>query len=336
MDGIHHIADLPYRPQVALHATTLTKQVGPVRSPSDTTFMDAWSEYFDTGKLKGENAKTAKAMMERYTLNTLGTLPIKSINRETLVALHESAYALSAGQGRTLLKVTKPFLNYACRTGMIDENPIAGFKLALPNTSRTNYTIRELGRVIHLASLHGDSWKRMSALSLATTAPLEEVRNMRCEEIDWQRKEWKISQPSSATLLLLGGRTVPLSSYALWLLEGKQGKVGYVFQSPRTRHNGQNGSERMDLPLTWRSSITEAIRQHADIPGPWSMRDMRLSAATLSGFRRASADLADAAPEIRQARLAATMEAWGRRLWSAVDDCISALSIADPVIPKED
>lgn len=332
--AVETINSYPYSRPFAMTADIiqLSASVSKAAGPSARDVID---EYFATVAPKSDWSEAARAMIDRHVLRTYGHLPLSFLDRAFLRALLEAVFLQGPGSARTLLKALKSFFQYAVRAELIAESPLAGFKLALPNTNRTTYTARELGRVVHLAGCIDVRWQKMAALSLATLVPIEDVRTLRAEEVDWDANTWTMTRQSATAALLVGSNVVPLSAYARWLLQDAKGGHGYVFRSPRTRHNGQSDADEIELPLSWRSSITDAIRQHAGIPGAWTFRDLRRSAAILSGVRKIESDYADAAPEVRAAKIATAMEIWGRRLSAAVDDCRPALAILDPVIRVE-
>jgi hypothetical protein len=305
-----------------------------IRLPRDTPLVDAWACSRSTNPVSRAHDKSRQAVMERHIISKYGNAPVSYLTKSRTRELLETLSLIEGGQARTLLKHFKRFLAWCVRVGLIEANPLHHFKLLMPRSRKASLTIDELARIIKATGQIAGPWQNIVALSVATTECVEDIRQMRGEDIDIRRLEWwKSHRNDSSPYGIPDDHGVFLNDFALHLLKGLSQPKGFVFQSPRKRHNGQATLVELELAIQWRSGITEKIRELSNVPGDWTMKEVRRSAIIMSGLQRVEQMYAEDTPDARKAARERALKEWSRKLFKAMEDQRSAF---DALLPEEE
>jgi hypothetical protein len=304
-----------------------------IRLPRDTPLVDVWACFRSTEPVSKDHDKSRHAVMERHIIAKFGNAPVSYLTKPRTRELLETLSLLEGGQARTLLKHLKRFLAWCVRVGLIDANPLHHFKLLMPRSRKASLTTDELARIIKAAGRIAGPWQSIVALSIATTECVEDVRRWKGEDTDMGRQEWwKSHRNDTSPYGIPDDHSVFLNDFALNELKSLSQPRGFVFQSPRKRHNGQLSLVELELAIQWRSGITEKIRELSNVPGDWTMKEVRRSAIILSGLQRVEQMYAEDTPDARKAARERALKEWSRKLFKAMEDQRSAF---DALLPEE-
>jgi integrase len=302
-----------------------------MRIARDTPLSDAWSTFRKTQLVSRDHDKSRNAVMQKHILPEYGNKPVSSLNKLRTRELLERLSLLEGGQARTLLKHLKRFFTWCVDVSLIDFNPLHRFKLLMPINRKAKLTTDELARIIKATGQIPGPWQSIVALSVATAECVGDIRHMRVEDIDLRLQEWWKSHVNDTSPYgIPDDHGVFLNDFALNVLEGLSQSKGFVFQSPRTRHNGQATLVELELAIQWRSNITERIREFSDVPGDWTMKEVRRSAFILSGLQRVEQLYAEQSLEARKAARERALKEWSRKLFKAMEDQQSAHDLLLP------
>lgn len=305
-----------------------------IRLPRDTPLVDVWACFCSTEPVSKDHDKSRHTVMERHIIAKYRNAPVSYLTKPRTRELLETLSLLEGGQARTLLRHLKRFLAFCVNIGLIDANPLHHFKLLMPRSRKASLTIDELARIIKAAGRIPGPWQSIVALSIATTECAEDIRQMRGEDIDLRRQEWwKSHRNDTSPYGIPDDHSVFLSDFALNVLRGLSQPRGFIFQSPRKRHNGQATLVELELAIQWRSGITEKIRELSNVPGDWTMKEVRRSAIILSGLQRVEQMYAEDTPDARKTARERALKEWSRKLVNAMEDQRSAF---DALLPEEE
>lgn len=305
-----------------------------IRLPRDTPLVDVWACFRSTEPVSKDHDKSRHTVMERHIIAKYGNAPVSYLTKPRTKELLNALAILEGGQARTLNKHLKRFLAWCVRIGLIDANPLHHFKLLMPRSRKASLTTDELARIIKAAGRIPGPWQSIVALSIATTECIEDVRQVRGEDLDARRQEWwKSHRNDTSPYGIPDDHGVFLNDFALDELKGLSQPRGFIFQSPRKRHNGQATLVELELAIQWRSGITEKIRELSNVPGDWTMKEVRRSAIILSGLQRVEQMYAGDTPDARKAARERALKEWSRKLVKALEDQRSAF---DALLPEEE
>jgi integrase len=298
--------------------------------PRGIALADAFIHYQKAHPVSADWDKARTVLIERYVISRYGRAPASFLSHERLTALCDNLSLLEPGQARTLLKVLKPFLRWCVKSSLISGHPLYGFKLIVPRRNTTRLSITDLAKIYAAANHLGGYWQSIVGLCLATTEAVEDIRVMQAKDVNRHYGEWWPSHKTDRGPW--GGpdaHVIPLSSFALALLEPYRGQSNFVFASPRRHRNGEPFSAPLELPIQWRSGITQKLRKLSGVPGDWTLREIRRSAIILSRRHKVAAMYAEAEPMERQKALRDALQAWGQKLSSAIEDHLRPLTEDD-------
>jgi len=173
-----------------------------------------------------------------HLLPALANREMDSIQRTDVVALQQQWIKQGKAPGtiNKYLVLLRYIFNLAIRWEVpgVTVNPTKNVvQLQVDNKCQRFLTADEAQALIH-AVRHSENRVLESIVSmlLITGARKREVLDARWEDIDWQRRLWKIPKTKAGK-----ARYVPLSQAALDLLESRQkssGRSGYIFPNPKT------------------------------------------------------------------------------------------------------
>lgn len=302
-----------------------------IRLPRDTPLVDVWACFRSTELVSKDHDKSRHSVMERHIISKFGNAPVSYLTKPRTRELLETLSLLQGGQARTLNKHLKCFLAWCVRVGLIDTNPLHHFKLLIPRSRKPRLTTDELARIIKAAGKIAGPWQSIVALSISTTECVIDICQMKGADIDARRMEWwKSHRNDTSPYGISDDNGVFLNDYALASVRPLSQPQGFIFQSPRKRRNGEATFFDRELAIQWRSGITEKIRELSNVPGDWTMKEVRRSAIINSGRQKIEQMYAEEAPDVRKAARKRTLQEWSRKLTRAMEDQRSALEVLLP------
>ena len=221
------------------------------------TFSEAAQATLEANRAKWKSAKVEKnwtQQMARHAMPVLGSLRLDAIGREEVLKVLTPIWAKKSETARRVRRHIKSVLEWGIAHGHLSTNPAgSGIDGALPRMASVKAHHRALAYAEladALATIEGYD-KASAATKLAlrllvfTAARSGEVRGARWDEIDLEKRTWRI--PASR---MKGGREhrVPLCDQAMKVLEQVarlRDESGLVFPSPR-----KAGAPLSDMALT--------------------------------------------------------------------------------------
>lgn len=184
--------------------------------------------------------KSVEYRLHKHVLPYLGERPLAEVTREEIAAVLKRAVERDAVETarRLLLHIGQVF-RYAEAHGIVDRDPTRGLTKALPARKVRHMPAprrpEEVGELLRALEAFRGGLVVHAAVKLLpyTFARPGELRMMRWQDVDFQRREWRY------TVSKVGREhIVPLSRQALEILEELKPLTGdspYVFPSPRSR-----------------------------------------------------------------------------------------------------
>ena len=226
------------------------------RAPAMPTFREAAHTVHEANKPRWRNSKHVAAWiqtLERHAMPTLGDAPLDRIDRSAVLRVLTPIWTTRPETARRVRQRMRTIFRWALAHGFMDTNP-AGEAIdgALPPMPKVKEHLRslpyqEVGDALRTvdasqASLPARLCFRFLVLTAARSG---EARGAAWEEIDMERREWRI--PANRMKAGVEHR-VPLSEQALEVLSQAQAlrdDSGLVFPSPMKRK-----SQMSDMTLT--------------------------------------------------------------------------------------
>ena len=173
-------------------------------------------------RLKPNTAKNVRTDLKKHILPAFGKLPVSSLDRERVVALHASLYRTPAAANR-VVDTLSALISTAAAWGMAPEgsNPCSGFekyRTGKPERFLTEAEFTRLGRTVTEMEAGGDIQPGAAAairLLMLTGCRCNEILRLRWDEVDLERNELRLSDSKT------GQRTVPLSPAAARVLSAR-------------------------------------------------------------------------------------------------------------------
>jgi hypothetical protein len=199
--------------------------------------------------------KTVQSLFDRYLLPRFSGEFLSAIRKDRWLLLIEKAALEQKSRGANLHKALKAFLSWTVKRGVLHANPLAKTVLDLPSERETvRLRMDDLCGIYETAQTLGSPWAAMVGLAILTREAIEDVRQIRGSDIDWNAGVWRAGPP------------IKLTPEMRNLLEPYRFTKGYFFQSPRILH---------PRPINFYREILERLRTVSDVPGIWTMRDVR-------------------------------------------------------------
>lgn len=262
--------------------------------------------------------------------------PVSAMRRDDMTGMIDNVSLFDPMKAEKLFKHVAAFLRWSTKTGVIKAYPLAAYKPYRPERRRLKLRGQDLARIYHCAKGMGGHWQAILGLSMMTFAPVELVCAAQAEDIDLANKEW---WPSSKNDTRRDDQPdqhgTYLNGFARSILAPYEGATGFLFPSSRTHRNNTLSIFREQLPIAWRSEITDKLRQRSGVTGNWNLRDIREACIVESGRRKASAIMVKDDPWEKRKALNELTEKWGATFSRAVEDWrppLPQLDLEDEVV----
>jgi hypothetical protein len=291
------------------------------RTSGDTANTDLWFHYCQSKFVGQDWNKARQSVVERHIIGPYADAPISYLTRERLIELIEALSILEPGQARTLTKVLKTWFRWCVQAGSLSANPLTGFKPVIPRRRSADLSIIDLAKIYTVAGRIKGPWQLLIGLSMATTEAVTDLLPALAEDVDWQYASlWLSHKNDTAKWGEPDANAVHLNGLALEWLRPFEGQSGFIFASSRVKPNGQATLIPRERPLTWQPRLIAYLKEASGVQGDWGLREIRRSAVILSGRRKVEAQYADADHAEREKAVQAALNAWGRKLASAIED----------------
>lgn len=248
------------------------------RVPKDICLSDAFAKYMAQKSYWKDEVERRICAKWQATTNSLITQHLikipqftffRDISRARLKGRIDKLSLSRPTRAKNLIKVLKPFFRWAVEQGLMQGNPLAAFRLEIPEESRRNISMEDIASAYDNAHKLGEPWSTIVRLAILTGEPIDIVRCMSAEAIDWAAKRFLIKDYRTDQT-----RFVNFSAMALGILVNQQHKSGYLFPSPYAPRNSGFLAGSGQKPVYWRYGITEALLHHCDFVEPWTMREI--------------------------------------------------------------
>lgn len=244
----------------------------PPKLRRDIPIETAVTEYFkDNRTITSGWRGTVENLFERQLVPRFAGRTLSSIHKDEWLLLIELVALERKSRGVNLHKASRAFLYWAARCGLIEANPLARTRLDLiPHRAPHYLGINDLVAIHDAAQSLGHPWGAMIGLAILTGEPIEDVRRIRADQIDWKRAMWRVNGGFSF-YLAAPPRDVDLPPQAMDLLAPYRQARGLLFPSPRSRLS-QN-------PINLHAGVIKQLRTRSGVKGDWDMRDVRREVA---------------------------------------------------------
>jgi integrase len=206
--------------------------------------------------------KTVKGLFDRYVVPRFGNHWLSGISRERWLTLVETVALDRPSRGTNFFKALKSFLSWAVERGLLQAHPLWKTKFEVPllpdSPKPKRLHFDDLVKIGRAARELSEPWSTMVVLFMLTGKPMEQIRQIKGPDIDWDKKIWAVDRQAAPK------RTVRLSPEAVALIQPYRAAKGNVFLSPRTRK-----------AINFHAGIMERLRQKTPIFRSWSLRDLR-------------------------------------------------------------
>jgi integrase len=159
-------------------------------------------------------------------------------------------------------KALKSFLYWAAKRGLLEANPLSKTKFELPllpdPPKPARLHIDDLVKIGRAARELGQPWSLMVALLMLTGEPMEQIRQIKGRDIDWDKGIWTVDRRAALKW------AVRLSPEVMTLIQPHRAVKGHIFLSPRTNSG-----------INFYTEVIERLREKTWIPWTWSVRDLR-------------------------------------------------------------
>ncbi|EFI32753.1 integrase family protein [Desulfonatronospira thiodismutans ASO3-1] len=202
------------------------------------TFEDfAWNSYLPYVQGYKRSWKSDLSFLRTHLVPKFGKLHLDQITRDDIMAMHQERLkngAAPASANRLVILLRYMFnLAIQWETPGVTVNPTKGVPLAEENNQRERYLTEEEVQRLCKAVKESENplLEPIISMLILTGARKSEVLNAKWEDLDLERKRWRIPYTKSGK-----PRTVPLSESALEVLRSVPKVEGseYIFPSPVT------------------------------------------------------------------------------------------------------
>jgi integrase len=211
------------------------------RAREQATFQsvaEEWRKRYLATRSPRHHATTWRRLT-KWVLPVLGSKPVTDITAADILSVLQRA--TDAGKLETAHRLRQAIgqvLRYSIATGRLAHDPTAALRGALPGRSATHFPAptdpAEVGRLLRVLDGCDGSPEVRAAIRLLPYlfARPGELRHMRWEDVDFERREWRFVASKTRVLHL-----VPLSSQAVAILRELEPWTrhlpgGWVFASP--------------------------------------------------------------------------------------------------------
>ncbi len=213
-----------------------------------------------------------KRVLDRELISRFEGRDIRSLERREVITIFDAAVARGAYyQANRILARVRKFFNWCIERGIIDTNPINGFKAPCTETARDRVLEdHELTAIWKATDAYGFPFGPFYKLLMLTAQRRGEVTGMRWSELDFDAKTWTIPANRAKNGRL---QAVPLSDLAISIIETipRRERCDFVFTTNgRTAISGYSKPKKQ---LDADTGISE-----------WRIHDLRRTAA--SGMAR--------------------------------------------------
>jgi len=240
------------------------------------------------------NLRTAKNVEQRFKKNItpiIGAVRLADLHRRDINALIDPIVRRKKPvEGNRNFELVRGLLNWATRRGDLDRNPMTGMtKPATEKTSRERFLddgeIAQMWNVLPEALSQSKACVRIVKLLLVTGQRVGEVAGMRRDELDLDKKLWRLP---AARVKNATAHTVPLSALAIALINDALKDAGedavFVFPSPENEDD-EVAEEKAINPHAVGRTLLRAHEAKKDKPSrfgmvPFTAHDLRRTALT--------------------------------------------------------
>jgi hypothetical protein len=216
-------------------------------------------------------SKRKEYLLTTYVLPTFGNTLLPRVTKDEWETLIDDTVLTHRSQGAHLSKTLKTFLSWSVQRQVLQANPLANYKPdlpLLPPLQMACLDIEALVAIYSAAAALGEPWGTMIGLVILTGEPMEYVRRIKGDDINWLNKTWIIEW--SDTGGSIGPRlTLGLPLEAIELLAPFRTAKGCLFPSPRSLF--------FEQPINFYSEIFDRIKDACGVKYDWEMRDLRLA-----------------------------------------------------------
>ena len=240
------------------------------------TFGDLAAEYVRR-KGNAKSIKEEKRILKRDILPVLGNIPVKKVQRRTVVILidkiRDRGSKIMANRTQSLIKRV---FSFGVFRDVLEESPIRDLKNTREKSRDRVLTDKEiavfLSRVDDLP--YSTHLKSALKLILVTGQRPGEVIGAEWEDFDFENGVWNIPGEKTKNRL---SHTVPLSTLAAEIINDIPRRDDSRFLFPAKRGKAINSATHMGV-----SALAAAIRRHSDVLelDHWSPHDLRRTAAS--------------------------------------------------------
>ena len=214
-------------------------------------------------RLKPNTAKNVRTDLKKHILPAFGKLPVASLDRERIAALHASLYRTPAAANR-IVDTLSALISTAAAWGMAPEgsNPCSGFakyRTGKPERFLTEAEFSRLGQAVTEMEAVGNIQPGAAAairLLMLTGCRCNEILRLRWDEVDLERNELRLSDSKT------GQRTVPLSPAAARVIARRP----RIHDDPWVIPGRRKGRPLRNVDRSWRKvrerSGLEDVRLH--------------------------------------------------------------------------
>jgi integrase len=239
------------------------------------TFQQAFDNYLavNESNFKPSTLQTYKDHVRAHLRIAFGTMPVAKITKEKIIAFRNelvnsrkssSNKPLSPARVNNIMNLLNAVLNHCIECELISENPAAKVKrLRNEDPDIDPFQLDELHLILNTMESH---YRPIFTVLAWTGMRPNELKALRWEDIDWRRKEIKISKgvfrgKESTTKSKAGKRIIPMHPEVWTALEAVKNRPlcnmeGVIFTSKR----GQPLSHHLDD--IWRRALKKAKFRH--------------------------------------------------------------------------
>jgi integrase len=219
----------------------------------EITFEELFREYMERYSKKNKRSWQYDNREIQKFLPYWFKRKISTIGQQDVRALHEKLREENGlYQANRMLERVRAIFNKAIEWGWDGKNPASGIKKYREKTRDRFIQPNEMPLLFNALGIEENTTARDYILmSLMTGARKSNVLSMRWQDINWERKEWRIPETKNGEPV-----TIPLTVQAINLLEERRQKTNSQWVFPSERNSGHFA----DPKKTW-----NRVRQRATL-----------------------------------------------------------------------
>jgi integrase len=226
-----------------------------------TTMADLCAAYLERHAIRKRSASDDRRRIERYILPRWNKAKVESITRAEVANLHHKIGQRVPYEANRVLALIRKMLNCARQWGFVGEtyvNPASGIPLH-PEKSRDRWvTQQELPRLAKAIDEEPNVYARAALwLYLLTGVRKNELLGARWDDIDWDRKELRLSETKAGRV-----HYVPLSEPAIATLK----TLPHEETNPYILPGARKGQHLVNISKPWlrvrKAAGVEDVRLH--------------------------------------------------------------------------